>query len=379
MIYLDNSATSFPKPKCVVDAVNDAMLHYGNYGRSGYKMALETTEKVYECRKKVAEFFNADAIENVVFTHNCTMALNMAIKGLATKGSHFIISDLEHNAVLRPLETLKTNEICDYSVAKIENDNFITLKNFERCINKNTVAIVCTGASNVFGLIPPYKMLGDLAHRYNIKLILDGSQLAGVKKIDMQRDNIDILCCAGHKGLYGPTGIGMLVVNSDVELNTIIEGGTGSNSMNYQQPNFLPDRLESGTPNIVGIIGLSSALDFVKNISVENVYNHEMCLIKYLYDNISRNRKIKVYSDLYDRRNHYVPILSFNIKNLNSERVAELLAEDDVCVRSGLHCAVLAHNKFKTEKTGVIRISPSVFTKKIQIDFTINSLFKIAN
>lgn len=377
MIYLDNSATSFPKPACVVNAVNDAMLHYGNYGRSGYKMAIKTTEKVYECREKVAKFFNTTT-ENVVFTHNCTMALNMAIKGLVKKGSHFIISDLEHNAVLRPLETLRQKGICDYSIAQIEKDAFRTLKNFERCINKNTVAIVCTAASNVFGIITPYRLLANLAHKYNLVFILDGAQVAGVKRIDMKKDNIDILCCAGHKGLYGPSGIGLLVLNNGVSMNTIIEGGTGSNSLNKLQPEFLPDRFESGTPNIVGILGLSSALDFIEDLNIEKIYTHEMKLINYLYDNISNNRNIIVYSNSFNKNIESVPILSFNVKNLYSDKVAAMLAEDEICVRAGLHCAPLAHKKFKTENTGVVRISPSVFTKKIQIDFTINSLFKIA-
>ena len=378
MIYLDNSATSFPKPKNVVDAVNDAILNYGNYGRSSYKMALETTEKVFECRKKIAKFFNAKSIENVIFTYNCTMAINMAIKGLAKKGSHFIISDLEHNAVLRPLETLKMQGICDYSIAKIETDVYKTIQNFEKCINKNTVAIICTGASNVFGLITPYRMIGALAHRYKLKFIFDAAQIAGIKRIDMKKDNIDILCCAGHKGLYGPSGIGLLVLNDDVDLMTIIEGGTGSNSMNFLQPDFLPDKLESGTPNIVGIIGLSSGIDFVESKGIENIYNHEMRLIKCLYNNLQINRNIKIYTDLSDFKKNYVPILALNIKNIPSDKAAELLSEQDICVRGGLQCAPLAHKKLNTEKTGVVRISPSIFTKKIQIDFTINSLIKIA-
>ncbi len=378
MIYLDNSATSFPKPKSVVDAVNYALLNYGNYGRSSYKMAIETTEKVFECRKKVARFFNAKSSDNVIFTYNCTTAINMAIKGLAKKGSHFIISDLEHNAVLRPLETLKMQGICDYSIAKIETDVYKTLLNFEKCINKNTVAIICTGASNVFGLITPYRMLGTLAHRYKLKFILDAAQIAGVQKIDLKKDNIDILCCAGHKGLYGPSGVGLLVINDDMELMTIIEGGTGSNSMNFMQPDFLPDKFESGTPNIVGILGLSSALDFIEKNGVDNIYNHEMQLINYLYNNLKFNKKFTLYTDLFDCRKSYVPILALNIKNIASDKVVELLSEQDICVRGGLQCAPLAHRRLNTEKSGVVRISPSIFTKKIQIDFTINSLIEIA-
>lgn len=377
MIYLDNSATTFPKPKCVIDAVNDSMMRYGNYGRSSYEMALKTTQKIYECRKKVARFFNAST-ENVVFTYNCTTALNMAIKGLSFSGCHFIISDLEHNAVLRPLETLKKYGVCDYSIAKVEREVYKTIRNFEREIRKNTVAIICTGASNVFGVIPPYQYIGRLAHRYNLKFILDASQIAGVKRIDLKKDSIDVLCCAGHKGLYGPTGVGLLIFGDNVELNTIIEGGTGSNSMNALQPSILPDRFESGTPNISGIIGLSSAMDFVDEKGVDNIYYHEISLLKYLQKNIEKHKNIKIYTDFFNEVERRVPVFAFNIVNKQSEEIAELLSNESICVRAGLHCAPLAHRKYNTEKTGVIRISPSIFTKKIQIDFTINSLFKIA-
>ncbi len=377
MIYLDNSATTFPKPQCVIDAVNDSLIKYGNYGRSSYEMALETTEKIYECRKKIASFFNTST-ENVIFTYNCTTALNMAVKGLAFNGCHFVISDLEHNAVIRPLETMKKYGICDYSIAKVERDVYKTIQNFEREIKKNTVAIICTGASNVFGIIPPYRYIGSLAHHYKLKFILDSSQIAGIRKIDLKKDNIDILCCAGHKGLYGPTGIGLLILANDVELNTIIEGGTGSNSMNALQPNSLPDRFESGTPNISGIIGLSAALDFINEKGIDNIYCHEMSVLKYLQKNIEKNKNIKVYTDFFNGGEKRVPVFAFNIVNKSSEEVAELLSKDSICVRAGLHCAPLSHKKYNTEKTGVIRISPSIFTKKIQIDFTINSLFKIA-
>ncbi|MBO5333415.1 MAG: aminotransferase class V-fold PLP-dependent enzyme [Clostridia bacterium] len=377
MIYLDNSATSFPKPKCVIDAVNESMMMYGNYGRSSYEMALKTTEKVYNCRKKVARFFNAST-ERVIFTNNCTMALNMAIKGIAFNGCHFVISDLEHNAVLRPLEALKKCGICDYSIAKVERDVYKTIQNFEREIKKNTVAIICTGASNVFGIIPPYRYIGSLAHRYNLKLILDASQIAGVRKIDLKKDNIDILCCAGHKGLYGPTGIGVFVLNDDINLNTIVEGGTGSNSLSATQPELLPDRFESGTPNISGIIGLSSAMDFIEEKGVDKIYNHEISLIKYLQKNIEFSNDIIVYTNFFDKGIRRVPVFSFNVVNKPSEEVAALLSKDSICVRAGLHCAPLAHKKYNTDKIGVVRVSPSIFTKKIQIDFTINSLFKIA-
>ena len=191
MIYFDNSATSYPKPDCVTNNIKEIITKYGaNSGRGAYTMALETTEQIYLSRKKIARFFNMSAPENVVFTYNCTTALNMAIKGVAKKGSHFVISNFEHNAVLRPLEALKQKKICDYSVAKVEEDVYLTLRNFEKCINRNTVAIICTGASNVFGIIPPYKALSALAHKHNLLFILDYSQIAGVIPLDLSNKNM---------------------------------------------------------------------------------------------------------------------------------------------------------------------------------------------
>ena len=379
MIYLDNSATSYPKPECVTQAVLNSFHKFGaNSGRGAYEMAIDTTEQIYKCRKKVADFFNADDIENVIFTYNCTTALNMAIKGLASNNAHFVISDLEHNAVLRPLETLKQRGICDYSIAKVSVEDYQTLKNFKNKIQSNTVAIICTGASNVFGIIPPYKMLSNLAHKNNLLFVMDCSQIAGTVPIDMKKDGIDILCCAGHKGLMGPTGTGLLILNKKVHLNSIIEGGTGSNSMSATQPDILPDKFESGTPNVQGVIGLSSALDYIVKSNVRKIYEHESSLSKYLHNNLGKIENVVLYTDFYDNRQHLAPILSFNIKNMHSEDVAERLSSVGICVRAGLHCAPLAHKKFGTEKIGTVRISPSFFTKKSDIDFLIKSVIKIA-
>ena len=379
MIYLDNSATSYPKPKAVVQSVFEAYNKFGgNSGRGAYNMALETTEQIYLCRKKLAEIFGVQSVENVVITYNCTTALNMVIKGLARTGTHFIISDLEHNAVLRPLSKLKSQGVADFSIACVENDSYKTVQNFKNCIKENTVAIICTGASNVFGIIPPYRMLSRLAHRNNLLFIMDCAQIAGSMPINMMRDEIDIMCCAGHKGLLGPTGTGLLMVKDGINLDTIIEGGTGSNSANENQPENLPDRFESGTPNVQGIIGLSKALDYIKDIGVENIFYHEFSLMRYLQKGLENNKNVILYTNFFDKMQSLMPILSFNIKNTHSEEVAAFLSMEGIAVRAGLHCAPLAHKKFKTETTGAVRISPSIFTKKSDIDFLINSVRKFA-
>lgn len=379
MIYLDNSATSYPKPQCVIDGVKEAFELYGaNSGRGSYQMSIDTSEQIYNCRKKIADYFRLPHPENVVFTNNCTTALNMAIKGVAKQGCHFIISNLEHNAVVRPLESLKKSGICEYSIAKIEEDIYCTLRNFEQKIKDNTVAIVCTGASNVFGIIPPFKAIAALAHKYGKLFILDYSQIAGAIPLNIKKSNIDIMCCSGHKGLLGPTGTGLLLINNDIVLNTILEGGTGGNSWELSQPNHYPDRLESGTQNITGIIGLSSAVEYLKQFDKLYIYNHEIGLVRYFYSNIKKCKNLIFYNDPIKDDKLYAPIISFNIKNMHSEEVADKLSEFDIAVRAGLHCAPLAHKAYKTDKTGTVRVSPSIYTKRKDIDLLINSVRKIA-
>lgn len=376
MIYLDNSATTYPKPKTVVNSFGKSMISCGaNAGRGFYDMAIKTTEQIFCVRKKLCNFFGCENPENVVFTYNCTTALNMAIKGVVKKGGHFIISDLEHNSVLRTVEKLKQDGVCDYSVAEIDsNDNRTTL-NFSKLIRKNTIAIICTGASNAFGIMTPYKKLAEIAHKNKILFILDAAQIAGVVPINVVNDKIDILCCAGHKGLYGPTGTGLMIINNENLLNTIIEGGTGSNSMSYQQPDIYPDRFESGTPNVQGIIALGKGVDFINNVGIINIYNHEKKLIEYLEKNLQEIDSIIVYRGGYK---NLVPILSFNVKGVHSEEIAQKLSEYNIAVRAGLHCAPLAHKKMGTVESGTVRISPSFFTQKKYIDFLIKCVRKIA-
>lgn len=377
MIYLDNSATSYPKPQSVISSFSVSMRKFGgNAGRGGYKMALDTSEKIFQARENTADFFGCPNPENVVFTYNCTIALNMAIKGVAKKKGHLIISDIEHNAVLRPVDKLKNDGFCDYSVAEIcYEDDERTVNNFKKLIKSNTVAIICSGASNVFGILSPYKKLAKLAHEHGLLFIMDTAQVGGILPINMIDDDIDILCCAGHKGLYGPTGTGILLFKDGLHLDTIIEGGTGSNSSVYSQPEIFPDRFESGTPNVSGIIALNNGIDFVRKKGIENIYKHETGCINYLENELKKNNDIIFYVNR--RKYSFAPILSFNVKGYHSEAVSQHLAADNICVRAGLHCAPLAHKKMKTENFGTVRISPSIFTKKSDLDFLIKSLKKL--
>ena len=361
MIYLDNSATTFPKPYSVINTVNECMRYYSaNPGRSGHKLSMKTAQKVYDCRVAVCKLFNVDNESKVVFTSGCTHSLNIVIKGVLKSGDHCIISSFEHNSVLRPLEKLKQQGIT-YSVAQVNpyNDDE-TVENFYKCIRDNTKLIVCTHASNVFGFCLPVERICKLAHKHKIQFCLDAAQTAGLLNIDAKNSKFDFICCPGHKGLYGPMGVGILIINSEVIPDTLIEGGTGSDSLSPNQPEFIPDRFESGTLNIPGICALKSGIEFVQAKGIENINKHEMNLIKQIFNSFSMNKSISIYND-YKMKS--VPVLSFVYNGLDSEKTATILSDRfNIATRAGLHCSPLAHKSMGTLNTGTVRISPSIFT-----------------
>lgn len=378
MIYLDNGATTFPKPDSVIRAVNNAMKYYGaNPGRGGHKMAMKASEIVYNTRVKLAEFFSVDDPSKVIFTNNCTTALNTVIKGVITSGDHIVISSLEHNAVLRPVEKLISKGV-SYSVAEVvEGDNDKTLDNFRNAIHENTKLVVCTSASNVFGLKPPYERICALCHQYGILTCLDAAQGAGIFDIDLSNSSIDYLCVAGHKGLYGPMGSGVLIINCDKIPDSLTEGGTGSNSADYNQPMIIPDRFESGTVNFPGIAGLGAGVDFVNKHGIKAVYKHEITLVQDIYNNFKNMKNIELYTD-YPEYGIYAPVISFNVKGRGSEEVAEILSDKyNIAVRSGLQCAPLAHKFKNTIDNGTVRAVPSVFSTKTDIYRFVSSVFNI--
>lgn len=379
MIYFDNAATTYPKPEIVRKALAGSLVKYGaNPGRSGYEMALETAAQIYRTRLAVSRFFNMDDENRVIFTQNCTASLNTVIKGLAKKGSHFIISDLEHNAVVRPLETLKQRGICTYSIAHVDKNDSETVENFKSLIKENTVAFVCTAASNVFGKMLPINKLTELAHRHSILIICDAAQTAGVVDIDLKRDAVDYLCVAAHKGLYCPMSTGLLLMNNTLNPDTLIEGGTGNMSSVFTQPDDPPERYESGTLNVPLISTINSGLYFVNNIGTENIYNHEMGLIKRIYSQLSEIKGVRLYTDPFSETESFVPLLSFNIEGMSSEQTAQKLADAGIAVRAGYHCAYLAHKAYGTADFGTVRIAPSVFTDNKDVKILLNSIFKIA-
>ena len=252
------------------------------------------------------------------------------------------------------------------------------MANFKRLLRSNTRAVICTGASNVFGERLPTAKLARLAHENGALFILDAAQTAGIVNIDMRREEIDFLCTAGHKGLYGPMGTGLLVINSDEHLNSLIEGGTGSFSAVLSQPEIYPDRFESGTLNVPGILSLGEGIRFVSDRGVSRIYKSEQGHIADIYKALKNIPNVRLYTDPFSSEKSYVPLLSFNVDGLHSEQTAALLANDNIAVRAGLHCAPSAHKTYGTLREGTVRIAPSIFTKKQDVNLLLTSVVKIA-
>ena len=376
MIYLDNGATSYPKPQNVINATLNAVRNYSfNSGRGGYQASVNTAEKIYSVREKIGSMFNYEP-QNISFTVNCTEAINMAIKGSVKRGDHVIISSLEHNAVWRVVNHLRKDGIIDFDIAQYDPDEDETVRNFERLIRSNTTVIVCMAASNVFGVAFPIEKIGRVAKSHGIRFIVDGAQAAGVMPIDGEKDNIDVLCAPGHKCLYGNMGTGFIAVREGTFLETILDGGTGSESQNPYQPDFLPDRLEAGTLNNVGIISIGEGINFINSKGMNNIYDHELRLTGILYDGLKRNGNAVLYCTRPER-SRFAPIISFNYKDYPSEKTAMLLAKQDIAVRAGLHCSPLAHKFFNTLDRGTVRLCPSAFTTQKECEIFLNRLKKI--
>ena len=379
MIYLDNAATTFPKPITVKNSVRASLERCANPGRAGHRMSLKSAEDIFDCRNVLCNYFKAKSPENVILTSGCTFSLNTVIKGVLKQGDHVIISSLEHNSVLRPLEKLKNQGLISYSVATVyEKDHDKTFDSFRTSIQKNTRLGGWPHASNVFGLKLPTDRIGALCKYYGILFCVDASQTAGVVDIDLSQSPIDYLCIPGHKGLYGPMGTGALIINTDNIPESMCEGGTGSGSLDFQQPSMLPDKFESGTVNLPGFVGLASGVKFVQNKTPHQILKHEMKLMQRLYSAISNNKNLILYTQFPDEE-YYVPLLSFNIKGVSCEDTAYILDNKyGIAVRAGLHCSPLAHKAFNTEDTGTVRVSPSVFSTANHIDYLASAVNDIS-
>ncbi|MCG8539362.1 MAG: aminotransferase class V-fold PLP-dependent enzyme [Clostridia bacterium] len=376
MIYLDNAATSFPKPEEVYRAVDKCLREYSaNPGRSGHRMALRAGREIYETRELICKLFNIENPMQIIFTYNATDSLNLAIKGLLKRGDHVITSSMEHNSLIRPIKALEEIGV-ENTIVQCKEEGLIRVNELRSSIKDNTKLIALSHASNVAGTLMPIKAIGKIARAKNILLLLDAAQTAGVYRIDVKKMNIDLLAVPGHKGLMGPQGTGILYLRKGIELRHIKEGGTGSKSESLLQPEIIPDRYESGTPNTPGIVGLGAGIKFILDTGIDKIREHEEELTAYMLKKLKEIDKVKVYG--IKNAKQQASVISINIGDLDSSEVSYILDKAfDIAVRSGLHCAPLAHKTLGTFEQGTVRFSMGYFNKKEDIDNAINAIKRI--
>ncbi|NLL80957.1 MAG: aminotransferase class V-fold PLP-dependent enzyme [Tissierellia bacterium] len=377
MVYFDNAATSFPKPEIVYDSIMTAMKEYGaNPGRSGHKMALKLSRGIYDTREMMSKLFNVSNPMNVIMTFNATEGLNIGLKGILKAGDHVITTSMEHNSVLRPLRYLKKFGI-EHTIVQADNMGRINPIDIKKAIKSNTKLIMSTHISNLTGTIMPIGEIGKIAKDHGILYMVDGSQSAGVYDIDIQKLNIDLLAFPGHKGLLGPQGTGALCIREGIELESYIQGGTGSASHSLDQPDILPDKFESGTENGPGIIGLGAGIKYILDRGMDNIRQHEENLTKHFIDEASKIDGIKMYGPLNIKEQ--AAVVALNIKDADSSEVSYILDQEyDIAVRPGLHCAPLAHETIGTLDQGAVRFSFGAFNTHEEIDYCIKALKDIA-
>ncbi|AJG99480.1 cysteine desulfurase [Clostridium beijerinckii] len=375
MIYLDNAATSFPKPSEVYNEVLKCMKSYAaNPGRSSYDMAIKAASKIMETREEICKLFNIPSPFNLIFTSNATEALNIGIKGVLEKGDHVISTVIEHNSVLRPLHSLSENGV-EVTLVSADKAGYVNIRDIKEVINKNTKMVIINHVSNVLGSVQDIKNIGNLLKSKGIIFMLDASQSVGSIPIDVEENNIDLLAFSGHKGLLGPQGTGGLFIREGIKLKNFKEGGTGSNSHFMIQPDFMPDQFESGTLNTPGIAGLGEGIKFINRIGIDNIQKCEKELISYLLEELKKLSYVKIYgSDSVKRKGS---VISFNIDGIDASIVGDQLNEEGIAVRTGYHCAPLIHELIGTEYAGTVRISPGYFNTFDDIEKLLVAIMRI--
>lgn len=378
MIYLDNAATSYPKPDSVHQEMIRCMKEYcANPGRGGHAMSIASGRAVMEAREVVGSFFNIKNPMQLVFTKNATEALNIAIKGYLKPGDHVITTGMEHNSVIRPLKTLERDMGIELTVARCDELGSVDADDIKKSVKANTRLIAVTLSSNVNGMIMPVSEIGRLARQKGIVFLLDASQGAGSIKLDVEALQVDMMAFPGHKGLLGPQGTGGLYIREGIKLNTLFQGGTGSSSENMYQPEMMPDMHESGTLNTPGIVGLRHGIEFINSFGIENMKVYRHGLVKKLQDGIAEIKGVKLYSS--DNINLNSGIVAMNFLDVESTEVSYVLDKAyGIATRAGLHCAPAAHNTLGTLKTGIVRFSVGCFNTIEEIDKTLDALREIS-
>lgn len=377
MIYFDNAATSFPKPEAVGEAVMLALNEWGNPGRGSHTMALHAAEGIYACREALASFFDLSDPLRVAFTSGATHSINLALKGLLRPGDHAICSNLEHNAVLRPLERLRRER-------KIAYDTFVAYdpehplsddeicRNLTKKLRKNTRLVICTQASNICSATLPIEKIGEICHSRGIFFCVDGAQSAGRLPISMENMKIDALCLPGHKGLMGPAGCGCLLLGENCLPLPLIEGGSGYRSLSAEMPMEVPERYEAGTLPAPAIAGLAAGVAFVSKVGVDAIETHERTLTERLKSRLLSMPELKIYAPEKEGS-----VLLFSADRYPASAIGEELDHRGFCVRTGFHCAALAHKTLGTPDGGAVRVSPGFFNTRWEIDALADTIEEI--
>jgi len=380
MVYLDNASTTYPKPEKVYTEMDRCFREYcANPGRGAHVMSRTAAQAVAETRAALARFFNFHDPDRIVFTKNATEALNIAVKGILRRGDHVITTMLEHNSVVRPLKELEKER--GIEITFVEGDPYgeVSPSVVAANIRSNTRLIVCTLSSNVSGIIMPVAEIGNIAHKYGIPFLVDGSQGAGAIDLDCKAMKITLLAFPGHKGLLGPQGTGGLCVSGGIQLKSLIQGGTGSDSENPYQPQMMPEALESGTVNTPGIIGLGAGVEFINRTGRQNIEDHKQRLITHMHEELSTDPKIRIYSSSESGKNS--GIVAINIDGLPSKQVSRILDERyQIATRAGLHCAPFAHEALGyTLERGILRFSVGYFNTMDEADYAVHAVREIAD
>jgi len=380
VIYFDNAATSWPKPSQVKEAMVRFMDEIGaNPGRSGHLLSIQAARTIYETRETLSTLFQVRDPSRIIFTPNATESINLALKGLLKPGNHVITSSMEHNSVMRPLRDLEKKGI-ELSIIPCSGRGILDPREVEKKIRSNTRMVVLNHASNVTGTLLPIREVGLKARKHNLLFLVDAAQTAGAYHIDVERDGIDLLAFTGHKSLYGPQGTGGLVIGERVdekEMSPLKQGGTGSRSEFEEQPDFLPDRFESGTPNCVGIAGLLAGIQFVLDKGIEQIRKHEISSIQKLIDGLREFPQVRLYGP--ENGLEQIATLSFNIAHLSPSDVAfRLERKFGILCRSGLHCAPAAHRTIGIFPGGTVRFSLSFFNSEEEIDQALQAVSYLA-
>lgn len=375
IIYLDNAATSYPKPDGMDKIIKKCIEKYSaNPGRSGHRLSMETAEQIYKSRNNLAAFFNIKEPSHLIFTKNTTEGLNMALLGILKEGDHVVTTSMEHNSVIRPLHKLSEKGVC-YSVAVGNQEGRVACEKIENEIKENTKLICVTGASNVTGNVLDLELIGQIAAKHNVPLMVDGAQIVGSRKIDVERMNISVLAFPGHKSLLGPMGSGGLYVKPGIVMSPLLYGGTGTASKEETQPEDYPEGYEAGTVNTAAIIGLSYSVELIKRTGIDAISDHEMELIKYFDEEIDNMKHVRRYGPDYSEK---TGISLINIEGMDCEEVASLLSDEHgIAVRAGFHCSGWAHKTIGTKNTGAIRFSVGPFNELKDMKYAVNAVYKL--